>query len=70
MEKIRLAYLDASTTDERKKVIDVLQATFQEVVPYVPIGRFQQQVAYRKELKGIVPTCWDVTLWNIEKVKN
>jgi len=70
MEKIRLSYLEAANADERKKIIDALQAKFLEVVPYVPVGQFTRPVAYRKELKGIVPNSWDITLWNIEKTKN
>ncbi len=70
MEKVRLSYLEAQTAEERKKIIDDLQARFLEVVPYVPVGQFTRPVAYRKELKGIVPNSWDITLWNIEKVKN
>jgi peptide/nickel transport system substrate-binding protein len=70
MEKLRLSYLEAPNADERKKIIDELQAKFLEVVPYVPIGQFTRPVAYRKELRGIVHPSWDVTLWNIEKVRN
>ncbi|MBM3531589.1 MAG: ABC transporter substrate-binding protein [Alphaproteobacteria bacterium] len=70
MEKLRLSYLEAPNADERKRIIDELQAKFLEVVPYVPIGQFTRPVAYRKELRGIVHPSWDVTLWNIEKVRN
>ena len=70
MEKLRLSYLEASTPEQRKKIIDDLQAKFLEVVPYVPVGQFTRPVPYRKSLRGMIPNSWDIVLWNIEKVGN
>ncbi|MBI1775378.1 MAG: ABC transporter substrate-binding protein [Proteobacteria bacterium] len=70
MERIRLSYIDATTQEERKRIIDALQRKFLEVVPYVPIGQFTRPIAYRKSLKGVVANSWDLALWNIEKTAN
>jgi len=70
MEKIRLSYLEATTREEQKAVVDKLQAKFFEVVPFVPVGQFTRPIAYRSSLSGVIEKSMDVALWNIEKKGN
>jgi len=66
LENIRLEYLNADNDTKRKDVVERYQARFYETVPYVPLGQFVGPVAYRKELKGVIPDI-RLSMWNIEK---
>ncbi len=65
MQKLRAAFFDAKTEDERKEIAVKLQARAQDVVPYVNGGQRAQMSAWRKNVNGIieapVPILWNVT---------
>jgi peptide/nickel transport system substrate-binding protein len=66
IERLRSAFLDATTQEARMKVIEALQTRYYQVVPYVNTGIFQRAAAYRSNLHGVLPTFYPV-MWNIEK---
>jgi peptide/nickel transport system substrate-binding protein len=51
---------------KRKQLTDELQRLHLENVSYIPLGQYQNQIAYRKELKGVLrgPALF---YWNVEK---
>jgi peptide/nickel transport system substrate-binding protein len=67
IERLRSAFLDATTQAGRMQVIEALQTRYYAVVPYVATGIVQRPVAYRSNLHGVLQTIYPV-LWNIEKV--
>lgn len=67
IERLRAAFLDARTPEERMALVGKLQLRYFEVVPYVSTGIVQRQVAYRSNLHGVLPTLYPV-MWNIEKL--
>jgi peptide/nickel transport system substrate-binding protein len=66
LEKIRAEFASATSDAQRKDIVDRFQARFYEVVPYVPMGRFQQKIAYRKNVSGVLGG-GKLPFWNIEK---
>ncbi|MSP49820.1 MAG: ABC transporter substrate-binding protein [Alphaproteobacteria bacterium] len=66
LEKTRLEYLNADTPAKRMEVINRYQNRFYETVPYLPLGQFVGPIAYRKELKGVIPDI-RLSFWNVEK---
>ncbi len=68
IERLRTAFLDATTPADRLHVIEALQTRYYETVPYVATGIVQRPVAYRSVLHGVLQTAYPV-MWNIEKVE-
>ena len=66
LETIRAEFATATTDAQRKDIVDRFQARFYEIVPYVPMGRFQQKIAYRKTVTGVLGNA-KLPFWNIEK---
>ncbi len=62
----RAQWIKATTLDERRKPQRRYKSAF-EVVPYIPTGMWDQQTAYRKNLKGVIQAP-AYLLWNVEKV--
>jgi peptide/nickel transport system substrate-binding protein len=51
---------------KRRAITDEIQRLHLDNVTYVPLGQYQNVIAYRKELKGILPGP-ALFYWNIEK---
>ncbi len=66
-KRLRAQWIKATTLDERRKLAATIQERAFEVVPYIPTGMWDQQTAYRKNLKGIIQAP-AYLLWNVEKV--
>ncbi len=66
LEKIRAEFATATSDAQRTNIVERFQARFYEVVPYVPMGRFQQKIAYRKNVSGVIGQA-KLPFWNIEK---
>jgi peptide/nickel transport system substrate-binding protein len=64
IERLRTAWLEATSIDEQRAIVDQLQARLFEFVPYVNYGRWFSPIAYRAELKGLikapVPNNWKI----------
>ena len=65
-EELRDNYSLASSAEDKKQIIDELQARLFEVVPYVNYGQWFQPMAWRKELSGVVVSPVPF-FWNIDK---
>jgi peptide/nickel transport system substrate-binding protein len=66
-ERLRAAWADASTLQERQAIARRMQAAAWEWIPFVTWGRWLQPVAYRKNTKGWIAMPEVVPFWNIEK---
>jgi peptide/nickel transport system substrate-binding protein len=67
MQKLRLDYLAARSADDRRKVMEQIQAEFFEEAPYAYAGQYFPPIAYRKDrLKGVIGMVSPV-FWNLEK---
>ncbi len=65
-DKIRNAYLRSTTEADQMKNLEALHKRLWEVVPYVPLGKYERLSAWRKNLDGVLRTNV-LALWNIEK---
>ncbi|EHL99146.1 Tat pathway signal sequence domain protein [Acetobacteraceae bacterium AT-5844] len=54
LEALRNQWLLADGEAAQKQVAAQLQATAEQVVPYIPLGLFKQPIAYRKNITGIL----------------
>ncbi len=66
LERLRLSYLDATTEEQKAKIMDSIAARFNEVLPYSPIGNFSRPIAFRKTVSGILQAPV-LVLWNVTK---
>jgi peptide/nickel transport system substrate-binding protein len=68
IEQLRTSFSFARTDDDRKRIARELQERAMEQVVYIPIGQWQQYVAYRSDrLEGLVQNTGLMVLWNITK---
>ena len=67
LEALRAQWVKTTTLDERRKLAAAIQERAFEVVPFIPTGMWDQQTAYRKNLKGIIQAP-AYLMWNVEKV--
>ena len=65
LEKMRLEFITVIGS-EREELVKRYQQRFYESVPYVILVQYQQPIAHRKNISGIVETT-RLVLWNIEK---
>jgi peptide/nickel transport system substrate-binding protein len=65
-ERLRAAYLDATTPEAQRAVVEALQRRYFETVPYVNTGIFQQASGWRREISGVRQTFYQVA-WNLRK---
>ena len=65
-EKLRVAFIEATDQKTRMELLEKLQRRMYEVMPYVVTGQFDQQYAWRNNIKGVLPTS-KLVLWNISK---
>ncbi len=54
LEELRSQFLDATTMDEQKRLTREMQLQAFQDVPYVPLGAYNQPIAYRRSLSGIL----------------
>ena len=66
LEALRTQWIKAATLEERKKLAAAIQERAFEVVPYIPTGMWDQQTAFRKNLKGVIQAP-AYLMWNVEK---
>ena len=61
------AYPYIATVEERRRVVDALQASAYAIVPYVPFGQWSIPVAYSPRLSGILSMPGVIVPWNVRK---
>jgi peptide/nickel transport system substrate-binding protein len=65
-EKLRDQYVRATTEIEQTKILEALNRRYWEMLPYIPLGKYERLAAWRKNLDGVLRTNV-LALWNIEK---
>ena len=66
LEKLRLSYLDATSAEGQRAVLDAIVDRFDAVLPYIPVGNFSRPMALRTSVTGLV-SAPVLVLWNAEK---
>jgi peptide/nickel transport system substrate-binding protein len=64
--ELNRAWALETDVEKRKALTDEIQRRHLENVSYIPLGQYQSVIAYRKELKGILPGP-ALFYWNVEK---
>lgn len=67
-ETLRDKWAAAPTLEDKKAVAREIQKNAWDFVPHVWFGQWQSPVAYRSNLRGILPIPEIIPFWNIEKV--
>jgi peptide/nickel transport system substrate-binding protein len=60
------AFANATTDEVRKRYAAEIQADAASVLPFIPLGQYQQPTAYRTSLSGILPAGVPL-FWNVKK---
>jgi peptide/nickel transport system substrate-binding protein len=68
LEALRAAWFEAPDDASRKEIAAQEQERAFETVPFIPLGQYRAQAAYRSNLTGVVAGPIQV-FWNIEKKK-
>ena len=66
LEKLRLDWAKAADPAAKKKLTDEIQARHMQVVTYIPLGQYVENIAYHKRLEGVIKSPARF-YWNIEK---
>lgn len=66
MEDLRNAWMRETDAAKRTALREQLQRRAAEFVPYVPLGQYLSQVAYRSNITGLLDTPVTV-FWNVKK---
>ncbi|MHC2333697.1 ABC transporter substrate-binding protein [Bradyrhizobium sp. USDA 4454] len=67
IEKLKDAFVRASSLDEQKKIAAEIQKEAYEQVIYIPLGQYQGPSAWRKSLTGVLDGPATPIFWNIDK---
>jgi peptide/nickel transport system substrate-binding protein len=67
IEALRVEWMKATSSDDRKELAEAIQARAFEIVPYIPTGQWFPKTAFRKNVKGVI-TAPPFLMWNVEKV--
>jgi peptide/nickel transport system substrate-binding protein len=67
LESLRARWLVAPTQEEQRTIAVQIQKRAYEVVPYVPLGRYTNYTALRRNLKGMIISPM-LLMYNVEKV--
>ena len=65
-EKLRQAFIRETDPVKQKAIAETLHKRLWEVLPYIPVGQFDQPMIYRKNISGFV-TGGMAIWWNVEK---
>jgi len=65
-EKLRVAWLDAPTEQDRKRIADDVQLEAFQSVPFIPVGQYFQPAAFRSDLTGFVRAPFSV-FWGVKR---
>jgi peptide/nickel transport system substrate-binding protein len=66
LEKLRLDWARAADAAAKKKLTDDIQARHMQVVTYIPLGQYVENIAHHKRLEGVIKSPARF-YWNIEK---
>ena len=65
-EKLRQAFIRETDPAKQKQIATDLHKRLWEVIPYIPIGQYQQPFVWRKNISGWLKVN-TVVYWNVEK---
>jgi peptide/nickel transport system substrate-binding protein len=65
-EKMRQAFMRETDPAKQKEIAEALHKRLWEVIPYVPVGQYDQPFVWRKNVTGWLKTN-TVVYWNVEK---
>jgi len=65
-EKMRQAFIRETDPAKQKKIAEDLHKRLWEVIPYIPVGQYNQPMIYRKNVTGMLRGGMAIW-WNIEK---
>jgi peptide/nickel transport system substrate-binding protein len=60
IEALRAEWLNAGNIDEQRRLCTEIQMQLWQDVPYIPMGKYWQSTAYRKDLLDVMPGCFAV----------
>jgi peptide/nickel transport system substrate-binding protein len=66
IEELRGQWIKATDLEARKAIASQIQERAFEFVPYLPVGQYMPQTAYRANVKGVL-NAPAILMWNIEK---
>jgi peptide/nickel transport system substrate-binding protein len=66
IERLTLAWLDATTPEDSRRLMDDIQRVAFETVPSLPLGQYFSHTAYRNSVSGVLPGS-AAFLWNVRK---
>ena len=55
-EKLRDQFVRATTGIEQTKILKALNKRYREMLPYIPLGKYERLSAWRKNLDGVLRT--------------
>ena len=65
-EKFRQAFMRESDPAKQKQIVEAWHKRLWEVIPYVPVGQYDQPIIHRKNVTGLVKGAM-LVWWNIDK---
>jgi peptide/nickel transport system substrate-binding protein len=66
LETLRREWLRTADSEVRQEIAAKIQQRAFETVPYIPTGQYIQKMAYRRNVKGVLPAPV-LMMWNVEK---
>ena len=66
IEQMRQEFASETDLGKQQKIAEDIQARANEIVTYIPIGQYQQPIAYRDSLSGVIQAPVHL-FWNIKK---
>ena len=66
LEQLRAVWFDAPDLAAQKSVAAQVQARYFENVPFLPLCRMRQPMAFRTEINNVVPAAYPV-LWGVRR---
>ncbi|MCI0525861.1 MAG: ABC transporter substrate-binding protein, partial [Nitrospira sp.] len=64
MQELRIEWIRTRDVTRQKQLAEEIQKLAYDEVPYVPLGQYTLQQAYRKRVKGVLPFVAPI-LWNV-----
>jgi len=67
IEELREAWFDASDVAAQKTIAEQIQRRFFESVPFLPLGRMRQPMAFRSDIQDVVSSSFAL-FWGVRRV--
>jgi len=67
IEELREAWFDAADITAQKTIAEHIQRRFFESVPFLPLGRMRQPMAFRSDIQDVVSSSFALS-WGVRRV--